>query len=60
MNKNIPKLVKKDKRIIFSVSQINKDKFVSESNLRGLSLSDFIRFCILKEISKSKGDFHND
>ena len=39
---------------------INKDKFVSESNLRGLSLSDFIRFCILKEISKSKGDFHND
>jgi len=58
MNKNTIQLVKKDKRIIISISEENKEKFVCEAQRRGLSLTNFFTFSVLKEING--GDFQND
>tara|TARA_Y100000034_G_scaffold39349_1_gene48541 strand:+ start:2890 stop:3066 length:177 start_codon:yes stop_codon:yes gene_type:complete len=58
MNENIIPLEKKDKRIIISISEVNKEKFVCEAQRRGLSLTNFFTFSVLKEING--GDFQND
>jgi hypothetical protein len=55
MNENIIPLEKKDKRIIITISEVNKEKFVCEAQRRGLSLTNFFTFSVLKEING--GDF---
>jgi hypothetical protein len=49
---------KKDDRIIISISKVNKEKFTCEAQKRGLSLTNFFTFSVLKEING--GNFQND
>jgi len=57
-NNNNNMEMKKDKRIVLNISEENKEKFVCEAQRRGLSLTNFFTFSVLKEING--GDFQND
>ena len=46
----------KEKTIAFRVSEIIQKKIKMKAKESGMSLSDFVRFLILREVEKSEGE----